>query len=269
MGLIGREDHRMERLLQDKVAIITGGAKGQGRASAILFAQEGARVVIADWDVDNGEATANQIKAGGGEAIAVKVDVSDEEDIKAMIQAALDNYGRLDILFNNAAVGYSERSRFFMGSVVDTPRRDWDAIQAINLTGVALGCKHAIPVMIKQGGGVILNNSSDNALHSVPGADSYTAAKGGVVSLTRVLADQYGPHGIRVNCLSPGAVMTEMIAEVAADPNGPLTYWNAKVPLRRTGQPEELAMAALFFVSDMSSYVTGVILPVDGGRDCQ
>jgi len=259
----------MKPLLAGKVAIITGGAKGQGRASALLFAEEGAKVVIADWDSENGDATAAEIKAAGGEAVAVKVDVSKEDDIKKMIATAVDNYGRVDVLFNNAAVGYSERSRFFMGSVVDTPEEDWDAIQAINLKGVAMGCKHAIPVMIRQGGGVILNNSSDNALHSVPGADAYTAAKGGVVSLTRVLADQYGPSGVRVNCMSPGAVLTDMIAEVAADPKGVLSYWNARVPLRRTGQPEELAMAALFLVSDMSSYVTGVILPVDGGRDCQ
>jgi NAD(P)-dependent dehydrogenase (short-subunit alcohol dehydrogenase family) len=259
----------MKALLVDKVAVITGGGKGQGRASAVLFAQEGAKVVIADWDEASAQDAAKEIVAAGGEAIAVKIDVSKEADIKKMIAAALDTYGRLDILFNNAGIGYSERGRYYMGSVVDTPDEDWDAINAINLKGVALVCKHAIPVMIKQGGGVILNSGSGNAIHSTPGADAYTAAKGGVVALTRVLADVYGPNGIRVNCICPGAVLTPMIADIYGIAGGPLEKWSARVPLRRVGEPEELAMAALFFVSDMSSYITGTIVPVDGGRDCQ
>jgi len=258
----------MKPVLEGKVAIVTGGAKGQGRASSLLFAEEGAKVVVADWDSENAETAAAAIKAAGGEAVAVKVDVSKEDDIKKMIQAALDNYGRLDILFNNASVGFSERSRFFMGSVVDTPVEDWDAILGINLRSVALGCKHAIPIMIEQGGGVILNNSSMNGIISVPGADAYTAAKGGVVALTRVLADVYGPSGIRVNCMCPGGVNTSMIAEIIAIP-GALDATSAVTPLRRIGEPEELAQAALFLVSDASSFVTGVILPVDGGYSCR
>jgi len=259
----------MKPQLEGKVAIVTGGAKGQGAASSLLFAEEGAKVVVADWDFENAEKVAGEIKAAGGEAVAIKVDVSKEDDIKKMIQAALDNFGRLDILFNNAGVGFSERSRFFMGSVVDTPVEDWDAILGINLRGVALGCKHAIPVMTAQGGGVILNNSSINGIISMPGADAYTAAKGGVVALTRVLADVYGPSGIRVNCMCPGAVKTPMIAEISGDPEGPLKAWNDSAPLRRAGEPEELAQAALFLVSDASSFVTGVILPVDGGYTCR
>jgi len=251
--------------LEDKVAIITGGAKGQGRASALLFAEEGARVLVADWDFENAETAASEIKAAGGEALALKVDVSSEDDIKKMVQTTIGAFGRIDILFNNAGIGYSERGRYFMGSVVDTPVEDWDAILGINLRGVALGCKHVIPVMVAQGGGVILNNSSVNGIVSMPGGDAYTAAKGGVVALTRVLADVYGPSGIRVNCMCPGAVLTSMIAEVADDPEGPLKYWNQATPLRRAGKAEELAHAALFLVSDASSFVTGVILPVDGG----
>jgi len=256
----------MQQLLTGKVAIITGAAKGQGKATAELFAEEGAKVVIADWDYDNAVATAEGIKAAGGQAVAVKVDVSKEGDIKKMVETAVKNFGTVDILFNNAAIGYSARSKYFMGTVVDTPEDDWDAINAINLKGVAMGCKHVLPIMVKQGSGVILNSGSGNALHSVPGADAYTAAKGGVVSLTRVLADVYGPQGVRVNCICPGAVLTDMIAEVAGGPNW---TWDQKVPLRRTGQPREVAMAALFMCSDMSSYVTGTILSVDGGRDCQ
>jgi len=258
----------MRLALEGKVAIVTGGAKGQGRASSLLFAQEGAKVVVADWDFPNAETAVAEIEAAGGQAVAVKVDVSKEDDIKKMIQAALDNYGRLDILFNNASVGFSERSRFFMGSVVDTPVEDWDAILGINLRSVALGCKHAIPIMIEQGGGVILNNSSMNGIISVPGADAYTAAKGGVVALTRVLADVYGPSGIRANCMCPGGVNTSMIAEIIAIP-GALDATSAVTPLRRIGEPEELAQAALFLVSDASSFVTGVIMPVDGGYSCR
>jgi len=254
--------------LTGKVAIITGGGKGQGRASALLFAEEGAKVVIADWDFDSAVSAEQEIKAKGGEATAIKVDVSSEDDIKMMIQTALDKYGRLDVLFNNAGVGYSERGRFFMGSVVDTPVEDWDAILGINLRGVAMGCKHAIPVMIGQGGGVILNNSSANALVSAPGADAYTAAKGGVVSLTRVLADVYGPSGIRVNCMCPGLINTPMVSDVMKMPDY-IEHFKTQTPLRRPGEPEELASAALFLVSDASSFVTGVIMPVDGGYTCR
>jgi len=254
-----------KQLLPGKVAIVTGGGKGQGRCSALLFAEEGAKVVVADWDAESAAATAADITAAGGEATAVDVDVSDEDDVRRMIATAVDRYGRLDILFNNAAVGYSERGRFYMGRVVDTPQRDWDAILAINLRGVALGCKHAIPIMVEQGSGVILNNASMNALISIPGADAYTAAKGGVVALTRVLADVYGPSGLRVNCICPGAIHTDMIAEVLANPEGPLKYRKANTPLRRIGLPEEVAQVALFLISDRSSFVTGAILPVDGG----
>jgi meso-butanediol dehydrogenase / (S,S)-butanediol dehydrogenase / diacetyl reductase len=257
------------QLLPGKVAIITGGGKGQGRCSALLFAEEGAKVVIADWDLESAETAAAEIKAAGGEAIAIKVDVSNEDDIKRMIATAVDHYGGLDILFNNAAVGYSERGRYYMGRIVDTPVEDFDAILAINLRGVAMGCKHAIPIMVEQGHGVILNNSSLNAIISSPGADAYTCAKGGVVALTRVLADVYGPNGIRVNCICPGAIATSMIAEVLANPEGPLKARKANTPLRRVGLPEEIAQVALFLVSDRASFVTGVILPVDGGYTCR
>jgi len=130
---------------------------------------------------------------------------------------------------------------------------------------MALGCKHVLPIMIGQGNGVILNNSSMNALISIPGADAYTAAKGGIVALTRVLADVYGPNGVRVNCVCPGAINTTMIAEVLANPEGPLKYRKANTPLRRVGEPEEIARVALFLVSERSSFITGAILPVDGG----
>jgi len=256
----------MKAQLPGKVAIVTGGAKGQGRASCLLFAQEGAKVVVADWDFENAEITANDVKAAGGEAVAVKVDVSSEEDVKKMIQTAVDTFGRLDILFNNAGIGYSEKARYTMAGVVDTPIEHWDAIMGINLRSVALGCKHAIPVMVEQGGGVIVNSASINALVALPGADAYTASKGGIVALTRVLADVYGPSNIRVNCICPGSTMTPMLGEGGMDPNNPrFDRWKANCPLRRPAAAEELAQAALFMASDASSFVTGVILPVDGG----
>jgi meso-butanediol dehydrogenase / (S,S)-butanediol dehydrogenase / diacetyl reductase len=252
--------------LPGKVAIITGGGKGQGRAASLLFASEGAKVVVADWDGESAEKTAQDIKDSSGEAIAVKVDVSNEDDVKKMIKAATDAFGRIDVLFNNAGIGYSEKARFKMAGVVDTPVEDWDAIMAINLKGEALGCKHAIPIMVEQGGGVIVNSASINALVSLPGADAYTASKGGIVALTRVLADVYGPMGIRVNCICPGSTMTSMLGEGGMDPNNPrFDRWKANCPLRRPGTAEELANVALFLASDVSSYVTGVILPVDGG----
>jgi len=259
----------VKQALQGKVAIVTGGAKGQGRAASLLFAEEGAKVVVADWDLENAESAVAEIKAAGGQAVAVKTDVSKEEDINEMVKTAIDSFGRVDILFNNAGIGFSERGRFTMDTVVNTPVEDWDAILGINLRSVAMGCKAVIPLMIEQGGGVILNNSSINGIISMPGADAYTAAKGGVVALTRVLADVYGPSGIRVNCMCPGAVLTPMIAEISGDPNGPLKAWNDVTPLRRAGKAEELASAALFLVSDASSFVTGVILPVDGGYTCR
>ena len=259
----------MKKQLPNKVAIVTGGGSGQGRASSLLFAEEGAKVVVADWNAAAAEATAGDIRAAGGEALAVHVDVSQEDDIKRMIQTTKDCFQRIDILFNNAGIGYSSRGRYAMTSILETPAQDWDAVLAINLKSIAMACKHAIPVMLEQGSGVILNNSSLNALISVPGADAYTAAKGGVVSLTRVFADNYGPSGIRVNCICPGAIDTPMIAEVYHDPNFPLDAVLGLIPLRRIGTPEDVAQVALFLVSDASSYITGTIIPVDGGYSCR
>jgi meso-butanediol dehydrogenase/(S,S)-butanediol dehydrogenase/diacetyl reductase len=181
-----------------------------------------------------------------------------------MIRTALDSFSRLDVLFNNAGIGFSATDRYTMASVVDTPEEAWDAILAINLKGPALGCKHAIPVMVDQGGGTIVNNASINGLVALSGADAYTAAKGGVVALTRVLAADWGPKGIRVNCICPGPVETPMIAGVLTDPQV-LDYMQGNCPLGRVARPEEIAQVALFLASDAASYVNGVIIPVDGG----
>ncbi|MEW6636816.1 MAG: SDR family oxidoreductase [Actinomycetota bacterium] len=250
--------------LEGKVALITGAASGQGQASAKLFASEGAKVVVADIEENGAQRTVEEIKGAGGEAIAVQVDVSREPEVQAMIGRVVEEYGRLDILFNNAGVGYSASGRMKMASVVETPERDWDAILAINLKGVAMGCKHAIPVMEEQGGGAIINNASINALVGLPGADAYTAAKGGVVALSRVLAVEWGPKGIRVNCICPGGVDTPMIAPAISDERV-MQSMQQNTPLGRLARPEEIANVALFIASEEASYLNGAIVPVDGG----
>jgi meso-butanediol dehydrogenase / (S,S)-butanediol dehydrogenase / diacetyl reductase len=250
--------------LNGKVAVITGAAGGQGQAAARLFAEEGARLVVTDIDEEGAERTAKEIRDAGGEAIALRTDVSREKDVAEMIRAAVGEFGTLDVLFNNAGVGYSAADRLTMASVVDTPEEDWDAILAINLKGAAMGCKHAIPVMVENGGGAIVNNASINALVALSGADAYTAAKGGIVALTRVLAVDWGPSGVRVNCICPGGVDTPMIAPVLEDEKI-LGFMRDSTPLGRLARPEETARVTLFLASDETSYMNGAIVPVDGG----
>ncbi|MBB4095881.1 SDR family oxidoreductase [Ochrobactrum pecoris] len=245
---------------KDKVAIVTGGASGQGLATCRGLAAEGAKVVVADWNFEAAQKVAADI---GG--IAVKVDVSKEAEVKAMIAAAIDNFGRLDILVNNAGIGFSATGRYKMASVVDTPEDDWDAILAINLKSVALGCKHAIPVMVAQGAGAIVNIASINGIAGLTGADAYTASKGGIVALTRVLALDWAKKGVRVNCICPGAVATPMIEGALQDP-GFIKMVETRIPLGRPGQPEEIAAMSLFLASDDASFVHGAIIPVDGGQ---
>jgi NAD(P)-dependent dehydrogenase (short-subunit alcohol dehydrogenase family) len=250
--------------LNDKVAVITGAAGGQGQAAARLFAEEGARLIVTDIDGEGAEKTAEQVRDAGGEATALRTDVAREKDVAEMIRVAMDEFGTLDVLFNNAGVGYSAADRLTMASVVDTPEEDWDSILAINLKGVAMGCKHALPVMVDNGGGAIVNNASINALVGLSGADAYTAAKGGIVALTRVLAVDWGPSGVRVNCICPGGVDTAMIAPVLEDEEV-LDFMRESTPLGRLARPGETARVALFLASDEASYMNGAIVPVDGG----
>jgi NAD(P)-dependent dehydrogenase (short-subunit alcohol dehydrogenase family) len=249
--------------LKDKVAIITGAGSGQGRASAKLFAKEGAKVIIAEWNEENGKQVEQEIISVGHEAIFLKTDVSNEENVRTVIDEVVRRYGRIDILFNNAGIGFSSRSTYKMDSLLETPLKDWNQILSINLNGVYLMSKYVLPIMIKQENGSIINNSSLNGILGVTGADAYTAAKGGVVSLSRVMAVDYGKYNIRVNCICPGAIDTPMIAEVLE--NEKIAKGYTTNPLRRVGKPEEIATAALFLASDESSYITGLIMPVDGG----
>jgi NAD(P)-dependent dehydrogenase (short-subunit alcohol dehydrogenase family) len=244
--------------LRDSVVVVTGGASGQGEASARLFASEGGHVVVADW---NGEGAARVAAEIGG--LAFTVDVAQEEQVAAMIDFAWRRFGRLDVLFNNAGVGYSATARFKMASIVDTPGDAWDAILNINLKGQAMGCKYAIPRMLESGGGSIINNASIMAITGIPGADAYTAAKGGVISLTRALAVEWGSRGIRVNCICPGTIETPMVGTITTAEDR--TKLSESTPMKRLGQSDEIARAALFLASSDGSYVNGVILPVDGG----
>lgn len=250
--------------LRDRVAIITGSGSGQGRAAAKIFAREGAAVVIAEWNEENGKQVEKEILADGGQAMFIKTDVSNEENIVALVDEVMNRYGKIDVVFNNAGIGFSANSKYKMASLIDTPQTDWNNILGINLNGVYLLSKHVLPIMIKQNGGSIINNASLNGIAGVTGADAYTAAKGGVVALTRVMAVDYGKYNIRVNCICPGAIDTPMIAEVLSIPEFAEKF-AAGCPLRRVGKPEEIANAALFLASDESSYVTGLIMPVDGG----
>lgn len=249
--------------LQDKVAIITGAGSGQGESSAYLFAKEGAKVVVAEWNEEAGSRVAQKIVKEGGDALFIKVDVSKEDEVRSMVEQTVRHYDQIDVLFNNAAIGYSATSRYKMDSLLETPLEDWNAILGINLNGAYLVSKYVLPIMIKQNRGSIINNSSMNGMIGVSGADAYTAAKGGIVSLTRVMAVDYGKHGIRVNCICPGAIDTPMIANALEIPG--FREASAACPIGRIGQPEDIANAALFLATDEAGYITGVILPVDGG----
>ncbi|MFW6026966.1 MAG: SDR family NAD(P)-dependent oxidoreductase [Candidatus Woesearchaeota archaeon] len=249
--------------LKDEVAIITGAGSGQGKAAAEIFSEEGAKVVIAEWNQDTGKKVEKKIKNNGNEATFIKTDVSDEDSVKNMVKGTIDKYGKIDILFNNAGIGYSAKDKYTMDNLLNTPLDDWNSIMQINLNGTYLVSKYVLPHMIKNEKGSIVNNSSMNALVGESGADAYTAAKGGIVSLTRVMAKDFAQYNIRVNCICPGAIETPMIAPVLE--NEAVREEFEKCPLGRVGQPEEIAYTALFLASQEASYITGTVLPVDGG----
>jgi NAD(P)-dependent dehydrogenase (short-subunit alcohol dehydrogenase family) len=247
--------------LADKVAIITGAAGGIGRATAILFAQEGAKVVVVDYAPEGGQETVEMIRRDGGEAIFVETDVSKAAAVEKMIQKAVETYGRIDVLFNNAAVTIP-------ASVVDATEEVWDKTMDIDLKGVFLPSKYAIPHMIRGGGGTVINTASMCGLVASRNQAPYSAAKGGVIALTRQMAIDYASHNIRVNSICPSEVRTPMFLGFinrAPDPEKKMQELVARIPLGRVAEPEELARAALFLASDESSYITGVTLPVDGG----
>ena len=247
--------------LDGKVALITGTGSGIGRATAILFAQEGARVVAIDMVVSAGEKTAAQINENGGAGIFVQADVSQPSEVANMVQAAVETYGRLDILYNNAGLALPAR-------VTETSEEIWAKCIDVNLKGVMLGCKYAIPEMLKNGGGAIISTASMLGLVASTSHAAYCAAKGGLVLLTKQMAVDYARDNIRVNCICPSEVDTPMHRQYlieSSNPEATLSQMLERIPMNRVAQPEEIARAALFLASDDASYVTGIALPIDGG----
>ena len=247
--------------LKGKVCIITGAGSGQGRAAALRFAGEGAGVVIAEIDVTSSAAVAEEITAAGGAAIPVECDVSIESHWERVIESTVEAFGGVDVLYNNAAVAPATD-----GSVVDVPLEVWNRILAVNLTGPMLGCRHAIPPMLRRGGGSIINTSSIRAF--VGGSqpiDAYTSSKGALVSLTRSLAVVYGPQGIRANVVAPGTIRTPMaqVHDAHGDPGSRMRL--ARYPVGRFGEPAEIADLALYLASDESRWTNGAVMVIDGG----
>jgi NAD(P)-dependent dehydrogenase (short-subunit alcohol dehydrogenase family) len=250
--------------LIDKVAVITGAASGQGLATARLFAAEGARLALLDWNAEGVQAVCRELEASGTDALLEVVDLSQPAAVERSCRAILDRFGSVDVLFNNAGIGYSANEHYRMASVIETPLADWNAIIAINLTSAYLMIRGLAPRMIEQRAGAIINNTSISALVGIRGADAYTATKGALVALTRALAADLGPHGIRVNAIAPGSIATPMIQPLLDEAG--IASRLAAIPLGRIGLPDDVAGVALFLASDASRYVTGQIIAVDGGR---
>jgi len=247
--------------LADKVTIITGAGGGMGRVAAQLFAAEGAKVVVAEYSEEAGLETVELVRASGGHATYIKADVANEADAKAMVDHAVATYGRLDCLYNNAGI-MPEADH----SVVDTDVATWDKIMAVNVRGVFLGCKYAIPAMEAAGGGSIINIASFVAILgcSVP-QDAYTASKGAILSLTRSLAVQFGPKGIRTNAICPGPVETPLLMDWLVKDAEAKRIRLARNPTGRFGKPEEIVHMAVYLASDESRWTNGASLVVDGG----
>jgi NAD(P)-dependent dehydrogenase (short-subunit alcohol dehydrogenase family) len=247
--------------LTGKRALITGGASGIGRETALLFAREGAAVAVVDLDEVGGQAVVREIANNGGQAIFVRCDVSQATDCQRAVQQTVDTLGGLDILFNNAGI-------IRRATVIDTTEEEWDRVMAVNVKSIFLLSKYAVPVMEKAGGGVIINTASGWGLVGGANAVSYCASKGAVVNMTRAMALDHGAQNIRVNCICPGDTDTGMLRNEARQIGVSEEAFLAEAadrPLGRIGRPEESAQAALYLASDVSSFVTGATLVVDGG----
>lgn len=246
-----------DRMLEGKVALITGASSGIGRGTALVFARYGARIALADIDVKGGEETLDQVRASGAPAIFVRVDVTRAAEVEALVERTVTHFGALDCAFNNAGVDGH------MGRTAEYSEEDWDRVVGVNLKGVWLCMKYEIPKMLARGGGIIVNTSSGAGLRAVSGLPAYVASKHGVVGLSRAAALEYGKENIRVNVLCPGAIRTPMIEHIID--SGLSTESRLGGPLGRLGTPEEVGEAAAWLCSSRASFMNGHALSVDGG----
>ncbi len=247
--------------LDGKVTLITGTGTGMGRVAAILFAKEGAKVVGVDCVSESGEETLRMIKEAGGESIFVKADISKVEDVKRMIRAAVDTYGKLDVLYNNAAISMEPNPV----PLAECEEEKFDKVIDVNLKGVFLAMKYAIPEMIKTGGGSIITTASVAAIQGLPTCPSYSASKAGIVALSKSAAMAYATRNIRINCIHPGSIQTPWWVDYAKSDPEAVKVFLARIPVGRFGKPEEIAHLALFLASDESSFITGTEVIADGG----
>jgi NAD(P)-dependent dehydrogenase (short-subunit alcohol dehydrogenase family) len=247
--------------LQDKVSIITGAGSGMGRTAALMFAAEGSKVVVAEFSEAAGKETVRLVREAGGDASFVRVDVSKEADAKAMVDHTVATYGRVDVLYNNAGI-MPEADH----SVTDTSVEVWDQVMAVNVRGTFLGCKYALPVMLDQGSGSIINVSSFVAILGCSNPqDAYTASKGAVLALTKSLAVQFAPKGVRTNAICPGPVETPLLMDWLVKDEEAKRIRLARNPTGRFGKPEEIVAMALYLASDESRWTNGTAMVVDGG----
>jgi NAD(P)-dependent dehydrogenase (short-subunit alcohol dehydrogenase family) len=248
---------------EGKSVVVTGAGMGIGQGAAVAFAREGGNVIAADISAEAADQTAREITSAAGKAISVRCDVSKAGDVRAMIAAGVRAFGGIDVVFNNAGIN-------LFGTVVDMPEEEWDRQIDVNLKSVYLVCKFAIPEMRKRGGGAIVNNASVQAIASQRTVAAYAASKGGIVSLTNVMALDHAPDGIRVNCIAPGSIRTPLLENSAAtfapeDPEAEIERWGEDHPIGRVGTVEDVANLVLFLASDEAAFCTGGCYRIDGG----
>jgi len=249
--------------LKGRVALVTGGAAGIGRAAALAFARDGAKVVVSDVNVAGGEETLRLVRESGGDAIFVAADVSKTADVKSLVASAVERFGRVDCAFNNAGIEGEN------APTADCSEENWDRVLSINLRGIWLCMKHEIPQMLSQGSGAIVNMSSIAGLVGFGGLPAYVASKHGIVGLTKTAALEYATQGIRINAVCPGVIRTEMIDRITGGDPATEAQFMEMEPVKRMGTPEEVANAVLWLCSDAASFVTGHTMVVDGGAVAQ